>query len=49
MFALFGMDQTTYDPKHKKQKVNYNPPVSILAEALVPIVVLATIEALGVG
>jgi len=33
MFALFGMGQTTYDPKHKKQKVNYSPSVSIWAEA----------------
>ena len=33
MFALFRMDQTTCDPKHKKRKVNYSPSVSILAEA----------------
>ena len=33
MFALFRIDQTTCDPKHKKQKVNYSPSVSILAEA----------------
>ena len=25
MFAVFRTDQTTCDPKHKKQKVNYSP------------------------